>query len=233
MSPLFQEPLKHLKRFFMGKPCISCKTRATEPYHNLCPSCAKNIILVKNQKDICPRCHDTWFKNGLCPNCQGRELHWDKLHTVFSYKDSLMKNLFYLYKFKNSLPAEKDLVLLLKEHLKEFQDYHFIIAPCGESTKKRLGFNPVTRIIAQLGFSYSEPLEKAKKSLNIKTLGGESRKQQLGNIICTQSISKEILEGKSLLVDDIFTTGSTLNQASLALKEQGFSYITCLCFLRS
>lgn len=225
--------LNIIKKFLMCSPCITCKTTNTLPFYNICVSCSNHLSLVKNQEKICPRCHDTWFQQDICQNCKNMHIYWDHLITIFSYKDTTMKTLFYRYKFKNSLPAEKDLTSLLKDYLIPYQHYHIIIIPCGEDTKKRLGFNPVLKILKNLRFSYNTPLKKRKNTLSSKFLSGNNRKKQQNTIFCTQPLDKEILQKKILLVDDIFTTGSTLNQAAYILRKQGCNHITCLCFLRS
>ena len=141
-----------------------------------------------------------------------------------------MKQLLHLYKFKDSSLAEHDLVLLIKPHLKPFEDYHFIITPCSTKTFKRLGYNPVTRIMQKLGLEYSESLSKNQKQA-IKKLNREDRLQKSEAMVFYPE--KINTTKKLVIVDDVFTTGSTINQASLALHNHNILSFDILCFFRS
>ena len=141
-----------------------------------------------------------------------------------------MKQLLHLYKFKDSSLAEHDLVLLIKPHLMTFKDYHFIITPCSSKTLKRLGYNPVTRIIQKLGLEYSESLSKNQKQA-IKKLNRQDRLQRSEAMVFHPE--KINTTKKLIVVDDVFTTGSTIIQASLALHNHNILSFDILCFFRS
>ena len=141
-----------------------------------------------------------------------------------------MKQLVHLYKFKDSSLAEHDLILLLRPHIKAFEDYHFIVTPCSTKTLKRLGYNPVTRIIQKLGLEYSESLSKNQKQA-IKKLSRQERLETSKTMIFHPE--KINTTKKLIIVDDVFTTGSTLTQASLALRNHDILSFDILCFFRS
>lgn len=222
--------LHSLKKWIINQHCLSCNTRNTEPFYHLCPICSHHIITIESLSNLCPICHDSWILEGICQNCSNQPQMWSHLHTIFSYR-SLIKELYLLYKFQNSLLAEKDLISLLKEPLKIFQDYHFIVVPCGRETRKRLGFNPVTRILSRLALTYSEPLIKQHKGLSMKRLNAQERKFASNAMTLKNSLPQT--QKKYMIVDDIFTTGNTLTQCILSLPEALHHRIEALCFLRS
>ncbi|MGL5956593.1 MAG: ComF family protein [Brevinema sp.] len=221
--------LKILKKFFLRSYCLSCRSVHTDSFYHLCPDCISSLTLVQDLKKICPFCHDSWIVDHICQNCNNTPPLWNKLHTVFPYKNSL-KQLFHLYKFKDSILAEKDLVQLLKPHLKQFERYHFLIVPCSKSTWQRLGFNPVTKIISQMTNNYSEALIN-KSKIPKKSLNRKQRNSTESDIIFQAHKLRSI--HNLMIVDDIFTTGSTLNQISQILYKHQITQFDVLCFFRS
>ncbi len=217
------------KRFFLDSYCLSCKSPRTEGFYHICPQCVPNLKLVKDQNNICPLCHDTWVVDGVCKNCNNTPPPWSKLHTIFCYKDAL-KQMFHLYKFKDSVLAEKDLVKLLTPYIAMYKNYHFVIVPCSKSTRRRLGFNPVTQILRQITNNYSEPFNN-ESTTTIKSLGRVGRKTSHSNITFDKTLLKQ--EDNIILIDDIFTTGSTMNQVSTLLKNHNINTFDALCFFRS
>ncbi|MGL4676200.1 MAG: ComF family protein [Brevinema sp.] len=221
--------LKFIKKFFLHSYCLSCKSFHTDSFYYFCPDCVQSLPLVQDLKNICPICHDSWIINNICQNCNNTPPLWKKLYTIFSYKSSI-KKLFQFYKFSDSVLAEKDLVQLLKPHIAQFEHYHFLIVPCSKSTRQRLGFNPVTKIISQITNNYSEALIN-KSSIPKKSLNRQQRKNTESNIIF---YSQKLLSNHNLLiVDDIFTTGSTLHQVSKILYAHQITKFDVLCFFRS
>lgn len=222
--------LRKIKKFLLNSFCLSCRSIETEPFFHFCEQCIKKFTLMKQLKHICPYCHDSWISNDTCQNCFNQKPVWDKIHTIYPYKDSL-KHLFHLYKFRNSVLAEQDLVRLLKPHLEKFVDYHWIVISCSNKTKKRLGFNPVTQIIKQIKTNYYEPFIN-KTSINMKNLTRVSRK----SILDTMELENISISAnkKILVIDDVFTTGTTLTQAVNLLKTRYQDHnIEILCFFRS
>ena len=222
--------INYIKKFIINQRCISCNSMNTEPYYYICPKCVESLTLVDALEKICPFCHDTWITDGVCQNCFNKKPLWQNIHTIYSYKENIMKQLLHLYKFKDSSLAEHDIILLIKPHLKSFEDYHFIITPCSTKTFKRLGYNPVTRIVQGLGLEYSEPLSKKQKQA-IKKLNRQDRLQKSEAMIFHPE--KINTTKKLIIVDDVFTTGSTIIQASLALHNSNVVSFDILCFFRS
>ncbi len=217
--------LKYIKKFLINSHCLSCGNKDTTAFYYICTNC----LPKQNIQIVCPLCHDSWVIDGICQNCNNETPEWNQLYTIFPYKE-IIKDLFHYYKFKDSILAEKDIVKLLKPHLDQYADYHFVIAPCNQKTKRRLGFNPVTNIIKQITDNYSEPFINKNKYTS-KHLSREQRKNTTSNIIFDP---KKLKCNKNLLlVDDIFTTGSTLTNISLLLKQNNITNFDALCFFRS
>lgn len=196
---------------------------------SLCSTCISKITLMSELENICIYCHDSWIHNGVCKNCNNQKPIWNKLHTIFPYSGPL-KQLFFQYKFNDSMLAEKDLVNLLTPHLNQFSDCHFVIIPCNKNTKRRLGHHPVTRIIKQITNNYSEPFINNTHN-SMKSLDRKTRQQNPSKFIFKPELLPQ--QHNLLLIDDVFTTGTTLAKCSQLLIDHQINDFNALCFFRS
>ncbi|MGL4560773.1 MAG: phosphoribosyltransferase family protein [Brevinema sp.] len=225
--------LSQIIRFFTHQQCIGCgKNHASKIFYCICDDCASSIPLISEENNRCPVCFDRWFKDMICQNCLSSTVNWQSLSIIFSYQHCIIKSLFFQYKFQNSLLAERDLTNLLRNHIHDISDYEIIIAPCSKRTKKFLGFNPVARILDNLHISYHDLLVKNKDSKIQKTLSGQERRTQINPFLLKHEIPKYLFKKKILVIDDIFTTGSTISNIIALLKTKGLENIEALCFLR-
>ncbi len=220
---------KYIKKILSGAFCLSCGTILTGELNHVCNHCLNKTPLTSDIINICTYCHDLKMANSICNNCSNQTPPWKQLYTVFSYKEHI-KKLFILYKLRDSVLAERDLVRILRPHLEKFSDRHIIAAPCSKATKRRLGFNPVSNIIKQIHDDYSEPILN-KSSKTAKSLDRDKRKSQKAKM--TIDISKINKNKKLLIVDDVFTTGSTMHRVSELLIANGIEEFEVLCFFRS
>ncbi len=220
---------KYIKKILCGAYCLSCGTIRTGGLNHVCPYCLGKTPLTSDIINICTYCHDLKMANSICNNCSNQPPPWQNLHTVFSYKDHI-KKLFILYKLKDSVLAERDLVEILRPHLEKFSEYHIIASPCSKATKKRLGFNPVSNIIKQIHDDWSEPIINMSGKIS-KSLDRNKRKSKKTKMIL--DASKINKNKKLLIVDDVFTTGSTMHRVSELLQTNGIHDFEVLCFFRS
>ncbi|MGL4394397.1 MAG: ComF family protein [Brevinema sp.] len=220
-------------RLFINRRCVGCqKIHANEHFFHICKKCTKNISTINEDGTRCPICFDSWFEGDLCQNCLDLDHNWQELTIIFPYQNPLIKEIFSQYKFHNSLLAEKDLTKLLKPHTKTLKSAQIIIAPCSKETRRRLGFNPVARILDNLEIEYSDILVKDKSAPSQKHLSGEERKSRSNPFSIRE---KDLIKPNNktiFVVDDIFTTGTTISHMIRTIKESGINNVNAFCFAR-
>jgi ComF family protein len=72
-------------------------------------------------------------------------------------------------------------------------------------------------------------LERARKTKSQMTLGAAERHQ---NVVAAFSCSKELARQNVLLIDDVCTTGATLDACAAAMKEKGATSVWGLTLAR-
>ena len=133
----------------------------------------------------------------------------------------------YLYKtFTNFLLKDKKIFNILKSY------YTIIPVPISRKRKKERGYNQCELVSKQIAKqlqieSNTHCLYKKKDILPQSTLDKEGRKINIKGAF--EIKNKKTLENKKiLLLDDIFTTGSTLNECSRIIKNANPKEICCL-----
>ena len=112
---------------------------------------------------------------------------------------------------------------------------YILYVPLHKKRERKRGFNQ-SKIIAnqlgkELGVEVLDILERSKNTRRLFELDEKERKQELKNVF---KISKDIENYRNknvLLIDDIFTTGSTVNEISKLLKLNGINEVYIFTFL--
>ncbi len=212
----------------------------------LCEACLKD--LPWHTAPQCPQCG--LVSNGLiCGSCLNSPPDFDATYSLFTY-DFPVSNLLQHYKYKNMLPlANAFASLLLKdkrykrvmpENLSSNQmlanKIDLIIPMPMHSTRlKERGFNQaleLARIISkkmQIKLDYTAcqrvKFTPPQASLPLK----ERIKNIRGVFSCQQN-----LQGLNIvIVDDVMTTGASLNELAKTLKKAGAAHVECWVIART
>ena len=189
-----------------------------------------------NQTNICKLCFKTIEENSLyrmikkdvylCQDCSSKFLlnvSKFRLNTIqgiglFRYDDTIKKC---LYKLKGCYDIELAPVFLeqyaYELHMR-FQSYYIVPMPSWREDDLKRGFNHVIEIFRCLNLPILPILYK-KKNIKQANLRRWERSDMIENI---DVFAKRIIKNKRiLLVDDVMTTGSTLEGAIKAIKQYG------------
>jgi len=202
--------------------CHSCLESIKAPRTSFCP--------------ICGRFFDYWGEPHICVDCQKNPPPFSYHRSCGKYQEKL-KNIILLYKYRKFQVLGRDLAFLVDRILgndkKLWRGIEAAVAvPLHDKKLKKRGFNQaeiVAKIVAKKrGMELIEGvLVKIKNTPPQTSLVAEERKK---NVRDTFGIQKaERIKGKFiLLVDDVYTTGSTIRECSSVLKEAGAKEVRAL-----
>lgn len=151
---------------------------------------------------------------------------------LFRY-EGVIRNLILNYKFNEKPYLYKTLLSFLKKCEKEYLqiDFYDIIVPVPISKKRKLerGYNQSDLVAKELANFLNLNLEshillKNKNNKVQSSLDKIEREENVKGVYILKKINN-IIDKNVLLVDDIFTTGATLNECSKILKEAGASQV--------
>ena len=106
-----------------------------------------------------------------------------------------------------------------------------ITVPLHKNKLKKRGFNQVEKIfkpwIDKHHFHYCDILERTKQTKSQYQLLRHERQENLANAFTLKDYV-DVKNRKCLLIDDIFTTGSTLKNCAMVLKNHGAKTVSGL-----
>jgi ComF family protein len=165
-------------------------------------------------------------KRDKCDDCKNK--HLDKLFSACSFDNKIVKEAIHRLKYGYIKDLAGPLALLILTHLQTINaeiDKSFVIVPVPLSPKKkrRRGFNQseeMGKIISNAAGIplLSNVLLKTKESKPQMELNKEERKENIKD--CFKA-KEEVKNKNILLLDDVYTTGSTMEECARILKQAG------------
>lgn len=198
-------------------------------------------IPIEYDRLLCEKCEQTASYTDLtkCLICRSKECHCQSyfryLLSPFYYEmgaDRAVRTL----KFKDELQIAKKLAVFMAACVTEYSletEVDLVIpAPLYIMDRKKRGFNQAGVLAREIAKLLSKPfcdtaLLKTKQTKKQHDLFAEERYLNLLGAFETADRSL-IADKKILLVDDVFTTGSTMNSCSKALLEGGAKQVIAL-----
>jgi len=198
----------------------------------LCDDCIKQIDWIGATR--CPKCGRDSEVEQLCLDCLNWEasMEWSGVlenNISFIKYNAFMKEFFARYKYRGDYELAKVLAELLKSQMNTIREIDFVCPiPLSEERLVERGFNQVGAVLDFLELPYENLLVRNHSEKQAK----KSKKEriQLGDIF---SATMNVEEQTILLVDDIYTTGSTIYHAAKVLKKAGAHKVFSMTFVRA
>ncbi|WP_178391598.1 ComF family protein [Apilactobacillus kunkeei] len=169
-------------------------------------------------------------KSGVCIDCQKwRQLGDDFVNeSIFQYNDA-MKDFMHRYKFVGDYQLR---MIFQKEIRKKIRkDLLIVPIPVSSETKINRGFNQVIGLLGDI--EYVEALMvKEKRKVRQSELNRQQRIHNKQIFTIDPKNASQIVDQKILLVDDIYTTGTTIRHAASVLRKNGAKQVLGLTLCR-
>jgi len=191
--------------------CLDCDSTFEKIGEEYCPNCMKTGLSIK-----CQDCQ-FWCKEGIEVRHRG----------IFTYNQA-MKDFFSRYKFDGDFLLRKVFASVLSEELKKYKEYQFVVIPLSPERLLERGFNQVEGLVDAAGFAYLDLLEKIEE----RASSSKSRSERLETEFPFFIKSGVTIPKKILLIDDIYTTGTTINRVKRLLEEAGAEDVKTFSLVR-
>lgn len=191
----------------------------------VCPSCRQKLPYIKEPK--CKKCGKEMEKEEqeYCRDCQRFSHSFDKGGAVFAY-DQVMRKSISMFKYHNRREYARFYAAEMYEHCRHFLNTCnpdvILPVPIHRQKKRQRGFNQAELVAKKLGKMMKVPVDskyliRREKTVPQKELSRQKRKANLKQAFKVNKTNRTY--ERVLIVDDIYTTGATIDAISEILRE--------------
>ena len=210
-------------------------------YPSLCALCT--LLLELEEEGLCRNCFESLRRFRLLPSEERIRIpltHAKEAWTLFRYEEGI-KEILHKIKFgkrRDLLHLFTEEIRLFCERRRHLAEYDSLaVIPLDPWRRIEREFNPSGLLAEKVQEILNLPLEKKalvkrRSTFSQTKLGREARKLNLEGVFRAPDPWR--IRGKSMLVvDDIFTTGATLEEAGKTLRAAGASRVGFLTLART
>jgi ComF family protein len=205
-------------RFLFGGSCFLCRGRAREL---LCAQC--DAELPRLDFALCPRCALASPNGAVCGRCLASPPAYDATRAALAYDfpaDALVHSL----KFRGELALAPLLASLLGQCIRDDVVDHVVAVPLSPRRLRERGYNQSVELARHLRRDVLDVglCERARDGRPQIELPHDERQRNVrGAFRCT----RRLVGARIAVVDDVMTTGATLNELARTLKAAGAVHV--------
>lgn len=227
----FKKILSKILDLFFPRHCTICDNiiNGTE---GICGTCKENIRFLT--KEVCMICGKKLSKEEVvCYDCKRKHHEFNRNFSVFEYP--VIRESLYRFKYKGRAEYAsyyaKAAYRLHGERLRLLQADAIIPVPLHKSRYRKRGYNQAEELAKELSLLLNVPVKtdfikrvKSTKALKNLDVAGRQNNLKKAFLIMQNDVKLKTI----ILVDDIYTTGATLDEISRVCKESGVENIYSL-----
>lgn len=231
----FWHKLKPL--FLRAQRCVLCHDSASD---GLCSGCLDDLAeVLTDVPNSCPLCFRRNIGGAICGHCQKKPPQFERMWASVYY-EAPVSGLIHHFKHLGDLSMRAPLADLMCRHAPDWlaaTEIDFVLPmPLSKARRLYRGFNQSEELAQVLAKHYGwqmlpHTLVDRIHTPPQSTLNSKERVHNVRNIF---SINKPLPENcKVLLIDDVLTTGATLDELARTLKKSGAEAVYCWTLARS
>ena len=205
---------RELANILFGGSCFLCRGAAREL---VCAACDAELPRLGGAR--CPRCALESPGGLVCGRCLREQPAYDATRAALAYEfpaDALVQAL----KFRGELALAPLVAALLEQSLDNERIDYIVPVPLSRERLRRRGYNQAVEIARHLRRQTLEPglCERTRDAPPQMELPYEARQRNVrGAFRCTRAL----IGATVAVVDDVMTTGATLDEIARTLKRSG------------
>lgn len=227
---------KGLRKLIFPRKCMSCGRilAEREMRYGFCSNCRKNVFVI--YEPCCKKCGKAISDSAeeLCSDCKKRNHIFRQAKGLYSY-DGSMKEIMYRFKYQNKKYYAEYFANLAYDKYMDFFRVNgidlIVPVPMYIKKQKKRGYNQAEVFAEALSKKFSVPccpdlIIRNRNTLPQKGLSDIKRQRNLQNAF---NINEKMIQSKTVvLIDDIFTTGATVDVITETLLKAGISDVYCM-----
>ncbi len=221
--------------------CYICSTKLKTNV-GLCEACWKKV--KHRLPPFCIKCGKVLAGpkglNIICGDCQNNRLYFEHARSC-CYYEGILKEVIHLLKFQRKFPLidrlDEIMVKFILNNQILYSEIDLLIpVPAHKKRLKERGIDQVSLLAERLSRAIKIKLERNNlKRIKYTTLQTDlSREGRVKNVSDAFIVKgpKRLMNKSILLIDDLFTTGSTVNECAKILINSGVKKVEVLTLAR-
>lgn len=206
--------------------CLGCSAEGTV----LCAACTRRL---PRQPSVCYRCGTATQNYATCVACR-RSSRLSAVYVVTKY-EALAKDAVWQLKFAGAQAAAKDIGRMMADMVPSPSGFFIVPAPTATSHVRRRGYDQACllagTIARRLPAAYTPCLVRVGQQRQV----GAGRKQRFMQLDGAFRLARgyDLSGAHIMLVDDVLTTGATLEAAAATLRKAGAKRVEAIVFARA
>ncbi len=236
-SKSFQQSRNSAYSLFFPWPCVIC--RELQSYAEvLCEACRKTLPeMPRFSCKICGNPFQKQWRVKVCPDCKLRRPKLTRIRSVFSYEGpvaQMIHEMKFARRARFARYFSEELYLCLLRHYPHGAEA-IVPVPLHRSREWQRTFDQASLMAEYLcelsGVPVRKLLRRSRNTIPQTFLSGQARRKNLEGAFCLKpgiDLPKSVL-----LIDDVITTGATLEACSVLLRKAGVRRIYGLTVARA
>lgn len=225
-----------LKNLFFPKKCIFCNKLLPLSADNYwCEQCAEKLMIKDDRVcEICGMPLEIPRGEPVCKTCKKLKHSFIQNTSAFVYKDKVRSALVRMKFSKNQQWIARTFgTLTAVRAARVYRDIKFdgvTFVPISLRRELKRGYNQSEIMAAEIARALNVPLlpNALKKIKDNKKQSSLTAAQRAVNVKGVYTVGKDSVVDKTiLLIDDIYTTGATINECASVLKKSGAVLVYC------
>jgi ComF family protein len=227
--------LKPIIDFLLPPQCPLCFSMAVDTNITFCATCWQKIEWINDP--ICTTCgYPSPFEGShiACTHCTGH-IYYDCHRSVVLYNEAIKPMILNL-KHNDQTQYAKHMAHYMVSRYKDLTKSFDIVLPVPLHNKRlrTRNYNQAGLIASHVSNLLNVPVDYQSlsrvRNTNMQGKGSLSRYENVANAF---ALEKSFLHKNIILIDDVYTTGATINEISKTLKTHGVEKIISLTFARA
>ncbi|MGH8674151.1 MAG: ComF family protein [Burkholderiales bacterium] len=220
---MLREAAAKFTQWIFGGTCLLCRGAAAQGL--LCAAC--DADLPRLGRALCPRCAVPSASGAICGRCLAHPPRFDATVAALAYRfpaDVLVHAL----KFRGELALAALLARLLAERIASEPPVHFVLpVPLAARRLRERGYNQALEIARHVARATGARLapEMCERARDTPAQTDLPWAERAGNVRGAFRAGRGLDGATVAVLDDVMTTGATLDEIAAALKDSGASYV--------
>ena len=206
--------------------CPVCDQVMRLCWPGICPGCMRTLKYVTGPK--CFRCGRALDREEqeYCRDCRSRPHRYIRGRALYEYRSAAPS----LYRFKYGGRREyaaffgEEMAFYLGDFIRQAAPQALVPVPMYPAKERRRGYNQAALLAGELGKRldipvYADLVRRIRNTRPLKELNPEERLNNLKKAFILRENGVKL--ETAMIVDDIYTTGTTVDQVALALEAGG------------